>query len=319
MAKPFDATTKDLLESDPVAWMAYLGLHPQGTVEVIDSDLSTVTAEADKVYRVSGSEPYLVHVEMQSSPDTTLPRRLLRYNVLLDYRHGMRVWSVAILLRPEAEAATLTGSLDLRLPDGQQVHDFRYAVVKTWRQSAEAVLQGPLGTLPMKAAGFDIPAGEPARAVVQRIDERLVREATEPEAARLMSSTFLLAGLRFEEETIAQLFFGVRSMNLLDSKILKDSSSYRLLQKMIRVEEARSDNHRGWRPTSIPAEPTETQKAASGSASLTVIASAPCKKVGNLATWDSFSLPARIPFVTSQLAKKRLLTIGSWPFPYLKE
>ncbi len=78
MAKPFDATTKDLLESDPVAWMTYLGLHPQGTVEVIDSDLSTVTAEADKVYRVSGSEPYLVHVEMQSSADTTLPRRLLR-------------------------------------------------------------------------------------------------------------------------------------------------------------------------------------------------------------------------------------------------
>jgi predicted transposase YdaD len=122
MPKPFDATTKDLLEADPVAWMAYLGVHLEGTVEVIDSDLSTVTAEADKVFRVVGPESYLVHVEMQSSADTTLPRRLLRYNVLLDYRHDMRVWSVAILLRPEAEASTLTGSLDLRLPDGQSIH-----------------------------------------------------------------------------------------------------------------------------------------------------------------------------------------------------
>jgi len=34
---------------------------------------------------------------------------------------------------------------------------------------------------------------EAARSVVQRIDERLVHEATEPEAARLMKSTFLLA------------------------------------------------------------------------------------------------------------------------------
>ncbi len=118
MAKPFDATTKDLLESDPVAWMTYLGLHPQGAVEVIDSDLSTITAEADKVFRVVEPEPYLVHIEMQSSADATLPRRLLRYNVLLDYRHNLRVWSVAVLLRPEAEASTLTGSLDLRLPDG---------------------------------------------------------------------------------------------------------------------------------------------------------------------------------------------------------
>ena len=230
MAKPFDATTKDLLETDPVAWMAYLGLHPQGAVEVIDSDLSTVTAEADKVFRVVGPESYLVHVEMQSSADTTLPRRLFRYNVLLDYRHGMRVWSVAVLLRPEAEASTLTGSLDLRLPDGQPIHDFRYGVVRAWRQSAEAVLQGPLSTLPM-ALLADIPP-EAARSVLQRIDERLVREATEPEAARLINSTFQLAGLRFDKETIAPLFFGVRTMALLNSKILKDSSAKYVLWDM---------------------------------------------------------------------------------------
>jgi predicted transposase YdaD len=207
MAKPFDATTKDLLEADPVAWLAYLGLHPQGAVEVIDSDLSTVTAEADKVFRVAGPEPYLVHIEMQSSADATLPRRLLRYNILLDYRHNLRVWSVAILLRPEVEAANLTGSLDLRLPDGQAVHDFRYGAVRAWQQSAEVLLNGPLNTLPM-AMLPDVPI-EAARTVLERIDERLVREATEPEAVRLMSSTFLLAGLRFEEDTIARLFFGV--------------------------------------------------------------------------------------------------------------
>jgi len=130
MPKPFDATTKDLLEADPVAWLAYLGLHPDGAVEVIDSELSTITAEADKVFRVDGPDPYLVHIEMQSSSDLTLPRRLLRYNILLDYRHNLRVWSVAILLRPEVEAANLTGRLDLRLPDGQSVHDFQYGLVR---------------------------------------------------------------------------------------------------------------------------------------------------------------------------------------------
>jgi predicted transposase YdaD len=304
MAKPFDATTKDLFESDPVAWMTYLGLHPQGPVEVIDSDLSTVTAEADKVYRVSGPEPYLVHVEMQSSGDITLPRRLLRYNVLLDYRHNMRVWSVAVLLRPEAEA--LTGSLDLRLPDGQQVHDFRYAVVKTWRQSAEAILQGPLGTLPM-ALLADIPP-ESAPMVLQRIDERLIREATEPEAARLINSTLLLAGLRFEKQTLAQLFLGVRTMNLLDSKILKDSSAYQLLEEMmrpdmekqirvdmekqirvdmeerVRVEEARSILI--GLATDRFGEPTETQKALLDGITDRDRLFRLCKKVGSLSTWD---------------------------------
>jgi predicted transposase YdaD len=299
MAKPFDATTKDLLEIDPAAWMAYLGLHPQGTVEVIDSDLSTITAEADKVFRVVGPESYLVHVEVQSSSDPTLPRRLFRYNALLDYRHSARVWSVAVLLRPEADAASLTGNLQLRLPDGPIVHDFRYGVVRTWRQSTEAILQGPLNLLPM-ALLADAPP-EAARSVVQRIDERLSQDATEPEAARLIKSTMLLGGLRFEQETLDQLFLGARNMNLLSPKILKDSSitpehADELLRKMdaltqmsrrfdqIRVEEARSILSQI--ATARFGHPTKVQKAM-----LDAIADHDrlvelCEKVGSLSTWD---------------------------------
>jgi len=202
--------------------------------------------------------------------------------VLLDYRHDVRVRSVAILLRPEAEASTLTGSLDLGLPDGQQIHAFRYGVVRAWRQSAEVVLQGPLSTLPM-ALLADIPP-EAARTVVQRIDERLVREATEPEAARLISSTYLLAGLRFEEETIAPLFFGVRTMNLLDSKILNDSSSYRLLEKKFRLEEARSILVE--MATDRFGAPTEPQKTLLDGIEDHDRLVRLCKKVGSLSTWE---------------------------------
>ncbi len=282
MTKPFDATTKDLLEADPVAWLAYLGITPQAAVEVIDSDLSTVTAEADKVFRVAALEPYLVHVEMQSSADRTLPRRLLRYNVLLDYRHDMRVWTVAILLRPEADASLLTGSLELRLPDGQPVHDFRYTVVRAWRQSTDVILKGPLSTLPM-ALLADLPP-EAARSVIQRIDNRLIREATDPEAARLMSSTFLLAGLRFEQETIAHLFSGVKSMGFLSYKILKDSSSYRLLEDMLRADEARSILL--GQATDRFGPPTESQKALlEGIASHDRLVHL-CKRVLTATTWE---------------------------------
>jgi hypothetical protein len=238
MAKPFDATTKELLEADPPAWLNYLGLHPIGPVEVIDAELSTVTAEADKVYRVGGPEPYLVHVEMQSSPDATLPRRLLRYNALLDYRHDLRVWSVAVLLRPAADGPALTGSLGLRLPDGRPVHDFRFGVVRAWEQSAEAVLNGPVSLLPM-ALLADAPP-EAARSVVERIGERLQTEAPVVRAVHLMTSTIILAGLRFEDDVMKHLFSGVPLMDLLNWKILKDSSGTRLLMKMGKIEEART-------------------------------------------------------------------------------
>ena len=51
MTKPFDATMRKLLELEPVARLRFLHVtveHPE-RVRVIDSNLSTVTAEADKV------------------------------------------------------------------------------------------------------------------------------------------------------------------------------------------------------------------------------------------------------------------------------
>lgn len=282
MARPFDATTKELLEADPGAWLNYLGIHSQAPIEVVDADLATVSAEADRVFRVNEPQPYLVHVEIQSSADPTLSRRLFRYNALLDYRHSVRVWSVAVLLRPRADDQTLTGSLELRLPNGHLVHDFRFGVVRSWQLSSDAVLNGPLSTLPM--ALLADASSDRARTVLERIDNRLLREASAPEAARLMASTFLLAGLRFDEETIVSLFFGVRTMSLLDSKILKDSSSYRLLERKIRVEEARSillDL-----ATDRLGPPSETHRAALAGIEDHDRLVGLCRRVGVIASWD---------------------------------
>jgi hypothetical protein len=131
MPKPFDATTRYLLEAHPDAWPRYFGLPSAWPVGVINADLSTITAEADKVLRIGVPEPWLLHVELQSSCDRLLPRRLLRYNVLLDVRHDLPVRSVAVLLRPEADGPNLTGILQ-RQPPGEDVHlEFRYQVVRT--------------------------------------------------------------------------------------------------------------------------------------------------------------------------------------------
>src|SRR4051794_34794778 len=140
MSKPFDITTRELIEGFPESWMAYLGLTPDGPIHAVDSNLDTLPAEADKVFRVDGPAPYLIHVEMQAGHDRSLPRRLWRYNALLDLRHDLRVRGVVVLLRPQADADNLTGVLDLRLPDGRRVVEFHYDVVRAWRQPVEPIL-----------------------------------------------------------------------------------------------------------------------------------------------------------------------------------
>ena len=104
MSKLFDALTRSLLEKYPADWLNQLGLIHGEPVRVMNSDLSSVTAEADKVIRVEGPQPWLVHIELQAGYDRTLPRRLLRYNALLNVKHDLPVHTVAILLHPGATA-----------------------------------------------------------------------------------------------------------------------------------------------------------------------------------------------------------------------
>lgn len=210
MAKSYDAATKHLLEIDPPAWLAAVGLPATGPVRVIDSELSTVTAEADTVYRVGEPVDYLAHLEIQSGRDKALPRRLLHYNVLLNYRHEAPARSVAILLRREADGPELTGLHQVDLPDGTSYLDFRYSVVRVWTLDVEAVLRGGLGVLPLaplaKVAVADLPA------VIGRMKQRFDREVPTAEANELWSSTNILMGLVYSKELTERLLQGVRAM-----------------------------------------------------------------------------------------------------------
>lgn len=79
--KPFDATTKSLVEVNPKGWLDFLGL-PATTYELVSADLSTVTTEADRLIRVTTPVEYGVHQEFQAGAESRFPDRCLRYNVL---------------------------------------------------------------------------------------------------------------------------------------------------------------------------------------------------------------------------------------------
>jgi hypothetical protein len=225
VSKPYDATAKDLLEAHPGSWMEYLHLRSRGPVCVIDADLSTVTTEADKVLRVDDEpQPWLVHIELQAGRDRRFVPRLLRYNVLLNYRHELPVLSVVVLLRPEADAPDLTGAIERVLPDGRGYLRFQYHVVRAWQQPVDAVLRGGLGTLPM-APLADV-AREDQPNILRRVFERFRNEASPNEAARLWTATELLMGLRYPPAVVDQILQGVGEMDILGIHGIEESSIY---------------------------------------------------------------------------------------------
>ena len=76
---------------------------------MIDSDITALTAAADKVIRVGGPEPYLVNLELQSSHQTDLAETLWFRQAALFHRHRLPVLTVLVLLRREANSPSLTG------------------------------------------------------------------------------------------------------------------------------------------------------------------------------------------------------------------
>src|SRR5438094_9855170 len=105
--KQYDPTLKTLAEAYPRDWSqavcGLVGLPSARQVEVIDSDVSTVTAAGDKVFRVGGRRSWILNLEFVSSHNVRLARQTMTYNVLLGERHDLPVESVVVLLRPEAD------------------------------------------------------------------------------------------------------------------------------------------------------------------------------------------------------------------------
>src|SRR5688572_9588824 len=127
MSKPYDATFKHLFEEYPQDWLSLAGLRTQAPIEVVNAELSTVTAEADKLLRVNDDPAWLVHLEPQASLDVGLPGRVHTYNALAHRRHGVLVRSIVLLLRREAGGRMINGTYRLKFPGEKRPYlVFRY-------------------------------------------------------------------------------------------------------------------------------------------------------------------------------------------------
>jgi predicted transposase YdaD len=230
VSKPFDATLKGLLEASPSDWPVLAGL-PRAAVEVIDADISTVTGAADKVLRVRGQPDWIMHVEFQSGPDRSLPRRTHVYNALLEDRHELPVRSLVVLLAPSANLSNLTGTYERGFAGESPYLRFAYQVIRVWQLPVETILSSGLGTLPLAPISAVTRAEVPA--VIERMKERLRGRREQALAKDLWTATFFLLGMRYEQDFANHVLRGVIAM--------EESTTYQWVLEQGRQEGARRE------------------------------------------------------------------------------
>jgi hypothetical protein len=216
----FDVSTKELVWDDPAGWRDRFTIGPHGPVEVIDSDITTLTAFADKVLKVGGSDPYLVDLEPHSYHDAGLTRTLWYRQVALDYRHNLPVLTVLVLLCKEANSPSLTGTYQRQLPGGWPTNWYNFRVVRLWEEDPESFLTAGIGLVPLapltNVSEADLPG------IVRRMGDRINAEPRS-RAGKLWTATYLLMGVRYPDELVDQLLQGVQ--------IMRESTTY---QKILR-------------------------------------------------------------------------------------
>ena len=225
MSKPFDTTMRELFELEPAAWLEFLGIPvpDPSLVKVVDSNVSTVTAEADKVVRVGGKEPLIVHAEFLSGRNLEQPEQSHWYNTILERRHKVPVWTVIVLIRPAADGPELDGTLEKSFPGRGKKLWFKYDVVRVWLEPPEKLLTGGLPILPLAPVSNVAPERLPE--VLTAVAERLKQEAPVELRKILWASTMILMGARYPREQVEEMIRGVATM-VLGIRGIEDSWVY---------------------------------------------------------------------------------------------
>jgi predicted transposase YdaD len=211
VSKPFDASPKSLLQYGPEDWPAFVGVRAN-SVEIVDADVSTVTAAADKVLLLRADNgDRIQHFDFQSGPNAMLPSRTHRYNALLVHRHKLSVESIVVLLARKANLQIINGEYERKLPGESQPYlRFRYRVIRVWELPVQMVLSAGPSVLPL--APISDVSKKQLPAVVKRMEERFASIGDSSLVGELWTATKVLMGLRYDRVFTEQILQGVQAM-----------------------------------------------------------------------------------------------------------
>jgi hypothetical protein len=220
MAMTFDATLKDMGRESPSAFLATFDQPPALPVKLLNVDLSTVTALADLILGLGDPLVEIVQLDFQSSAAAWKHADVMAYHALLFAHYHVPIHTIIVLLRPEAAHANMNGVIRYAPRPGRGSMEFSYEVVRLWERPAEELLRAELGVVPLAVLGRlpeNLSLEDGLTVIVQRLVERIIKEAPLDRASKLLTDAYLLTGLRLRRDVAAHIFRGVRAMQESDT------------------------------------------------------------------------------------------------------
>ena len=212
----YDNICKYLAEEYPENFARWLFPTQATEIEVLKTELSLEPIRADSVTLLQSSNQIL-HLEFQTLPgsEPPLPLRMLDYWLRLYRQYRCPIEQVIIFLKPTTSEAVFVNEFTA-------INTWhRYRVIRLWEQDPAPFLADnallPLATLTKT---------ETPRNLLEQVAAQVARIESTPQRQNVAASVEILAGLRFEQNLINQLF---------REDIMKESVIYQqILQEGVR-------------------------------------------------------------------------------------
>jgi predicted transposase/invertase (TIGR01784 family) len=192
----YDNICKYLAEQYPTEFARWLLSDSATDIQVLRSELNVEPIRADSLTLLQTSNQIL-HLEFQTQPTSNppLPFRMLDYWVRLKRQYWCHVEQVVIFLKYSTSEAVFTNEFE----DVNTRH--RYRVIRLWEEDPTPLLANP-ALLPLATLAKTDSPNALLEQVVAQVD--MIEEPRQ--RGNLSACVAVLAGLRFEENLIRQLF-----------------------------------------------------------------------------------------------------------------
>lgn len=168
--------------------------HQQSGFSGAELSLEPIHADSLSLLRAANQ---ILHLEFQTLPVSKppLPLRMLDYSVRLKRKYRCSVEQVVIFLQETTNEVAFTEEYR----DDTTIH--RYRVIRLWEQNSALFLTNP-ALLPLAA----LTKSASPQALLEEVAQQVASIKESEQRQNITSCAGILAGLRFEEDLIRQLF-----------------------------------------------------------------------------------------------------------------
>lgn len=192
----YDNTCKYLAETYPKDFARWLLAIEPPEIRVLKTELTLEPIRADSISFLRTANRIL-HLEFQTVPISKppMPLRMLDYSVRLKRKYRCSVEQVVIFLQETTSELAFTQEYR----DDTTTH--RYRIIRLWEQDSDLFLTNP-ALLPLAA----LTKSNSPQTLLEDVAEQVARIEDIEQKQNIAGCAGILAGLRFEENLIRQLF-----------------------------------------------------------------------------------------------------------------